>query len=113
MSNQVEEHAMIQFMREFHEQLPTPQFFVDHDGELSLDWDYGPRATLTAFFDGEGGCGYAALIGEDSQHGRTKKWRTLAPRIVTLAQQAETFAHARATQKHALTPIDSNSVESV
>lgn len=59
--------------RRFLEALPTtappPEVSADPDGEISLDWTFGPRKALTLSIGANGRCSYAWMRGKSASHG--------------------------------------------
>lgn len=64
--------------------LPGPDISVDPDGEISFEWSFGPRRTLTASIDASGRISFAALIGAKRLHG-TDYLLDALPEPLTLA----------------------------
>jgi len=61
------------FASVFLEALPTiapiPEISADSDGEVSLDWIFGPKKALTVSIDGRGRCAYAWMLGQINSRG--------------------------------------------
>jgi hypothetical protein len=59
--------------RRFLESLPTtappPEVSADPDGEISLDWVFGPRKALTLSIGANGRCSYAWIRGKRTSRG--------------------------------------------
>lgn len=59
--------------RRFLEALPTttppPEVSADPDGEVSLDWIFGPRKALTLSIGANGRCSYAWIRGKRTSRG--------------------------------------------
>jgi hypothetical protein len=57
----------------FLEALPTttpiPEISADNDGEVALDWIFGPKKALTVSIDGRGRCAYAWMLGQINSRG--------------------------------------------
>lgn len=61
------------YARRFLEALPTtapsPEVSADPDGEISLDWVFGPRKALTLSIGSNGRCSYAWIRGKQKSRG--------------------------------------------
>jgi hypothetical protein len=61
------------FARTFIKTLPTtaplPEVSADPDGEVSLDWFFGPRRALTVSVGPAGRCTFAWILGQRSNRG--------------------------------------------
>lgn len=61
------------YARRFLEALPTtapaPEVSADPDGEVSLDWVFGPRRALTLSIGANGRCSYAWMRGKRTSRG--------------------------------------------
>jgi hypothetical protein len=61
------------YARRFLEALPTtappPEVSADPDGEVSLDWTFGPRKALTLSIGVDGRCSYAWIRGKQKSRG--------------------------------------------
>ena len=59
--------------RRFLEALPTtapsPEVSADPDGEVSLDWVFGPRRAISLSIGSNGRCSYAWIRGKQRSHG--------------------------------------------
>lgn len=49
--------------------VPNPEVSVDRDGELTADWDFGPRAVFSVSLGRDGTLTYAGLFGTRKSHG--------------------------------------------
>lgn len=49
--------------------IPIPEISADNDGEVALDWIFGPRKALTVSIDGRGRCVYAWILGQINSRG--------------------------------------------
>jgi hypothetical protein len=57
------------FIRSLPTTAPTPDVGVDPDGEVSIDWDFGPRRILSVSVGPTGRLVYAALVGPNKVRG--------------------------------------------
>lgn len=61
------------YAREFLSLLPStapmPEVSVDRDGEISFEWDYGPRQVFSVSVGRDGTLTYAGLFGYSKTHG--------------------------------------------
>lgn len=51
------------FVRALPRLVPVPDVGVDPDGEVSIEWSFGPRSVLTVSVGNDGRLSYSALIG--------------------------------------------------
>lgn len=51
------------FLRALPRLIPVPEISVDPDGEVAIEWSFGPRAILTVSVGHDGRVSYAALMG--------------------------------------------------
>lgn len=56
-------------VRRLPQDLPAPEFSVDPDGEISLEWFVGPRRTFSVSVGADGRLSYAGLHDEATVHG--------------------------------------------
>lgn len=49
--------------------MPIPEISADNDGEVALDWIFGPKKALTVSIDGRGRCAYAWILGQINSRG--------------------------------------------
>ena len=66
------------FIRSLPTTTPTPDVGVDPDGEVSIDWTFGPRRILSVSVGPSGRLVYAALVGANRVRG-TEWFRDAAP----------------------------------
>lgn len=57
------------FVRSLPPEVPAPDVSVDHDGDLSLEWDYGPHQVFSVSVRRDGVLHYAGLFGLNRSHG--------------------------------------------
>jgi hypothetical protein len=57
------------FIRSLPTTVPIPEVGADPDGEVSIDWDFGPRRVLSVSVGPSGRLAYAALIGPSKMRG--------------------------------------------
>ena len=50
-------------------ELPQPEIAVDADGDIALEWDYGPRRITSVRVAGDGTIHFASLLGHSTLHG--------------------------------------------
>ena len=50
-------------------QMPQPEIAVDADGDIALEWDYGPRRITSVRVAGDGTINFASLLGHSTLHG--------------------------------------------
>jgi hypothetical protein len=82
--------------RRFLESLPTtmppPEIGADPDGDVALDWSFGPRKTMSVSIGHNGRCSFAWMLGQSSFRGTD--WfddgipRTIATALSDLARDA-------------------------
>lgn len=56
-------------IRKLPASVPIPEVAVDTDGEMALEWDYGPRRVLSVRIGRDGTIHYAGLLGHSTFHG--------------------------------------------
>jgi hypothetical protein len=65
--------ATLSYAWQFLEDLPSdvdlPEIGADTDGDISLDWDYGPRNIFSVRVGRDGTLHYAGLFGHETYHG--------------------------------------------
>lgn len=57
------------FLKVLSPSIPIPDFDVDSDGELCLEWDDGPRSVFSVSIGPDGTLTYAGLFGVNKTHG--------------------------------------------
>lgn len=57
------------FARSLPPEVPTPEVTADRDGDLSLEWDYGPHRVLSVSVRRDGVLHYAGSFGANRSHG--------------------------------------------
>ena len=62
--------------------LPLPDVSADADGDLSFDWNYGPRRVFSVSVRRDGILNYAGLHGASSVHGSETIFGGLPPQLV-------------------------------
>jgi len=72
---------------------PAPEVGVDPDGELSFEWNYGPRDVFTVSVSPQAELSYAGLFGRSTTYGTEQFVDRLPPAILEgvrrLARRAE------------------------
>jgi len=58
-----------QFLEQLSSNLPPPGIIVDTDGEIAIEWDYGPRRIISVRVGRDGTLNYAGLVGHSVFHG--------------------------------------------
>ena len=61
--------AVLAFLDALPTQIPNPSISADPDGEVSVDWDYGPRQVFSVSIGDEGRLAYASIDGKKQVHG--------------------------------------------
>lgn len=61
-------HALA-FLRQLPSTTPVPDIGVDTDGEIAIEWDFGPRRTVSIRVASDGTLTYAGLLGRSVFHG--------------------------------------------
>lgn len=73
MGSAAVEASTMDYAREFIRLLPTstanPDVYVDQDGEITLEWDSGPRCVFTVSIGRDGTLTFAGLFGRNRYHG--------------------------------------------
>ena len=59
----------ISFIYRLSSQIPSPEISIDNDGEVAIEWDYGPRRIISIRIGRDGTLHYAGLVGYSSFHG--------------------------------------------
>ena len=59
----------IQFAKALPSVFPAPEIRVDRDGDLSFEWDRGPRQVFSVSVGRDGTLTYAGLFGHAKSHG--------------------------------------------
>ena len=59
----------MQFLETLSSIGPPPSIFVDPDGEIAIEWDYGPRQVFSVHVGRDGTLNYAGLSGHTIFHG--------------------------------------------
>jgi len=58
-----------QFLSELPSDIIPPEIAADADGDVSLDWDFGPRNTFSVRISRDGTVYFAGLFGHSTYHG--------------------------------------------
>ena len=58
-----------EFLRLLPSHVPNPEISVDPDGEISMEWDCGPRNVFSVSVGRDGTLTYAGLFGYNKAHG--------------------------------------------
>lgn len=81
------EPTTIAFAKQFAAALPPyvplPDVSADSDGDLSFDWNYGPRRVFSVSVRRDGVLNYAGLFGGSSVHGSETIFAGLPAQIVS------------------------------
>lgn len=48
---------------------PFPDIAIDNDGEIAIEWDFGPRRIISIRVGKDGTLNFASLVGYSSNHG--------------------------------------------
>jgi hypothetical protein len=84
--------------RRFLESLPTtappPEVSADPDGEISFDWEFGPRKALTLSIGANGRCSYAWIRGSRKSRGTEWLDDEVPANILSALAQLVRDAHA-------------------
>jgi hypothetical protein len=48
---------------------PAPDVYADQDGEITFEWDHGPRRVFSVSVGRDGTLNYAGLFGHNKSHG--------------------------------------------
>jgi hypothetical protein len=59
----------LQFLLDLPSDVATPDIDADADGNVALDWDYGPRNVFSVRISRDGTLYYAGLFGHSTYHG--------------------------------------------
>lgn len=59
----------IAFLQNLPDDLPIPEFAIDPDGDVAIEWDYGPRLLISIRIARDGTLYYAGKDGHASFHG--------------------------------------------
>ena len=51
------------FICHLSSEIPSPEISVDNDGEIAIEWDYGPRKIFSVRIGRDGTLHYAGLVG--------------------------------------------------
>lgn len=82
-----------EFARRFVLALPAgttlPEVSVDRDGDIALDWDFGPRRVLSISVARDGVLHFAGLFGANKQHGSEVFLRGVPPAVAQLIRRVE------------------------
>lgn len=57
------------FLEQLSSNTPTPEVAVDVDGEIAIEWDYGPRRIMSVRVGRDGTLSYAGLLGHATFYG--------------------------------------------
>jgi hypothetical protein len=57
------------FIKALPTEAPVPELSADTDGEVALDWSFGPRRALTVSIGPTGRCTFAWVLGKRSNRG--------------------------------------------
>lgn len=71
------------FLRLLPTTAPTPEVSVDSDGEISFEWDFGPRQVFSVSIGRDGTLTYAGLFGASKSHG-TEQLAYAVPQAIAL-----------------------------
>jgi len=94
----VPDQQSVLFAAKFVDALPfhlvSPSVALDSDGEISLDWWFGPYAQLSISIGPTGKLTYAGLIGREGHRHGVELFRDRVPEVllVTLAELERRFA---------------------
>jgi hypothetical protein len=79
------------FAKALSSEFPAPEVGADPDGEISFDWDLGPRRVFSVSVSQAGRLSYAGLFGTSTVHG-SEDFRGQVPRAIVynLARLLET-----------------------
>ena len=72
------------FARALPPDFPLPNVGADPDGEISFDWDFGPRRVFSVSISGAGRLSYAGLFDQDRIHG-TESFRAAVPPFIIMS----------------------------
>ena len=72
----------LQFLAYLATTTPLPEIAVDADGEVAIEWDFGPRRVFSVRIGRDGTLNYAGLVGHASFHG-TELFRENIPSPVS------------------------------
>lgn len=59
----------LMFLNNLSPSIPFPEIALDQDGEIALEWDYGPRKVISIRVAKDGTLHFAWLVGYSSFHG--------------------------------------------
>lgn len=59
----------LQFIEYLPTTTPLPEVAVDTDGDMAVEWDFGPRRVFSVRISRDGTLNYAGLVGHTSFHG--------------------------------------------
>jgi len=59
----------LQFLANLSTTTPMPDIAVDADGDIAVEWDFGPRRVFSVRIGRDGTLNYAGLVGHSSFHG--------------------------------------------
>jgi len=71
------------FLNQLSSNLPPPEIGVDTDGEIAIDWDYGPRRVISIRVGRDGTLNYGGLVGHTVFHG-IEIFHESIPRTISL-----------------------------
>lgn len=57
------------FLDQLSSSTPSPEVAVDVDGDIAIEWDYGPRRIMSVRVGRDGTLSYAGLLGHATFHG--------------------------------------------
>ncbi|MFL5245108.1 MAG: hypothetical protein ACJ8FY_23645 [Gemmataceae bacterium] len=67
---------------------PVPSIGAEPDGDLTVEWHFGPQRTLSVSITATGDLHYAALLGPSRAYGTEPFFGEVPDRILTLIRQA-------------------------
>ena len=86
-ANEIALKRAAQFIKSLPANFPAPEPGAMPDGEISLDWDFGPRQTLTVSIGDQPRLAYAAIAGDDEWSG-TASFLDRIPKSILTAIEA-------------------------
>ena len=86
-ANEIALKRAAQFIKNLPPNLPAPDPGAMPDGDISLDWDFGPRQTLTVSIGDQPRLAYAAIAGDDEWSG-TASFLDRIPKSILTAIEA-------------------------
>lgn len=86
-----DENALLYTMLFVEQLLPImihkPEFGVDVDGDMSIDWDFGPRKVLTIRVARDGTITYSSIIGLSKRYGEEVFIETIPSSILQVIEK--------------------------